>query len=204
MSIIWISLGGKQRTKHTNILSRVCFAMQHMLMMLQITSKRWLQTQMGQDLLLINKIESGETNGLFSPMGICDKVLIRWWQHIFLHFDWWKCWSYIGKTPHYLCLVLKWRWQKEPHCKFVWLLLVENVKVDGIYNSINEFILESNLDFKKLVYRYLSCLCFGLKNINAIFILCISLSLWGSYVYLCTFYSDKMYSNEASYRAFHC
>ena len=65
----------------------------------------------------------------------------------------------------------------EPHCKFVRLLPVENVKVEGIYNSINEFILESNLDLKKLVYRYISCLCFGLKNINTIFILCISLSL---------------------------
>ena len=57
------------------------------------------------------------------------------------------------------------------------LLLVENVKAEGIYNSINEFILESNLYLKKHVYRYVSCLCFGFKNINTIFILCISLSL---------------------------
>ena len=75
----------------------------------------------------------------------------------------------------------------EPHCKFVWLLPMENVKGEGIYNSMNEFILESNLDLKQLVYRYISCLCFGLININTIFIWCISLSLWGSYVYLSIF-----------------
>ena len=28
----------------------------------------------------------------------------------------------------------------EPHCKFARLLPVENVKAEGIYNSINEFI----------------------------------------------------------------
>ena len=38
MSIIWIILGGKQRTKHIIILLRVCFAMRHMLMMLQSSS----------------------------------------------------------------------------------------------------------------------------------------------------------------------
>ena len=46
----------------------------------------------------------------------------------------------------------------EPHCTFVRLLPVENVKVEGIYNSINELILGSNLDLKKLVYQYISCL----------------------------------------------
>ena len=35
----------------------------------------------------------------------------------------------------------------EPQCKFVRLLPVENGKAEGIYNTINEFILESNLDF---------------------------------------------------------
>ena len=39
----------------------------------------------------------------------------------------------------------------EPQCKFVRLLPVENGKAEGIYNTINEFILESNLDLKKLV-----------------------------------------------------
>ena len=38
-----------------------------------------------------------------------------------------------------------------PHCKCVRLLPVENVRVGAIYNSINAFILESNLEFKKLV-----------------------------------------------------
>ena len=39
----------------------------------------------------------------------------------------------------------------EPHCKFVRLLSVENARAEAIYNSINAFILESNLNLKKLV-----------------------------------------------------
>ena len=39
----------------------------------------------------------------------------------------------------------------EPHCKFVRLLPLENVEAEVVYNSINAFILESNLEFKKLV-----------------------------------------------------
>ena len=39
----------------------------------------------------------------------------------------------------------------EPHCKFVRLLRVENMRVEAIYNFINAFILERNLIKKKLV-----------------------------------------------------
>ena len=175
MSIIWIILGEKQRTKHTIILSRVCFAMQHMLMMLQNSNN--------EQEVVTNANGSRSSSNKQKRKCRNQWTLLHSWAYVTK--------SLLGDDNTFFSILIDESTdrtlEREPHCKFVWLLLVENVKVEGIYNSINEFILESNLDFKKLVYRYISCLCFGLKNINTIFILCISLSLWGSYVYLCIF-----------------
>ena len=41
MSIIWMFFRKKQKTKHTNLLLKVYFARKHMLMILQIMSKRY-------------------------------------------------------------------------------------------------------------------------------------------------------------------
>ena len=53
-----------------------------------------------------------------------------------------------------------------------------------------------------IVNTYIVC-NFGFNNIHTIFILGISLTSSGSCVYLCTFYSNEMYNNEASSAAFH-
>ena len=108
MSIIWIISRGKQRTKHTNILSRVCFAEQHMLMMLQIMSKRWLQTQMGRDLLLINKKGKWRNQWtLIHPWAYVTKPLLGDDDSFFSIY----VWLYIGKTPHYPWNK-RWKWSK--------------------------------------------------------------------------------------------
>ena len=55
-------------------------------------------------------------------------------------------------------------------------------------------------------YRYISCLCFGLKTLTRyLFYVCHYLCEVVMFicVFLCTFYSNEMYNNVALYKAFH-